>query len=698
MRYLIFTLSFFFSSNHLNYAQNINQQFIAQKKLYYGAAYYAEAWDKSEIKKDIEYMRELNMNVMRIAEFSWALMEPEEGKYEFEWLHDIVDELHRNGIEVILGTPTATPPIWMASNYPEIFVTDENGERKGHGARRNCRYTSKIYQKKSIEICEAMAKEFGRKPGIIAWQTDNEFGLSPDFSSETQELWHEWLREKYNSIDTLNTLWSLNLWSQKYQEFNQIPMPKSNIWHHPSLRLDWVKFSEDQLIKYQDLQLRAIRKYSDLPITHDGMPGQQIDYPRLFKDLDFATTNVYHSFQVYNRVQGNYDRLRGYKKGMHWLFETAPNYSGGGPHGNTWFIHQPRGAMRAAIWMNYAMGGQGSLFWLWRQQPAGQEMPHGAILSAWGKPAANYPDLKELGKEISTLSDVLMDHPVTEAEVALIYDHNSDKALRIEEMSNGIKYYEAWTELFYRPVSDAFIHRDVISFNNNLEGYKVLLLPIAPVIPEDFKIKLKNWVEAGGTLMLGPMAGYRNEFFAAQIDHALGNIEPWMGIEVESRLPIDPFAKNDDARLEMIFNDDFDIEPGIADLWSEALASAKGKVVAKYHTGMQDGLPAIIENDVGLGKVVMLGSFPGQEGIRKLVIHYCGEKGIEPMASGDSDILMVPRETNDGQYYFIINLKNEPKNLMLPINDWYDELNAVSGDTPQIVLRPYDVMLIRASD
>jgi beta-galactosidase GanA len=171
-----------------------------------------------------------------------------------------------------------------------------------------------------------------------------------------------------------------------------------------------------------------------------------------------------------------------------------------------------------------------------------------------------------------------------------------------------------------------------------------------------------------------------------------------MGIEVESRLPIDPFTKNDDARLEMIFNDDFDIEPGIADLWSEALASAKGKVVAKYHTGMQDGLPAIIENDVGLGKVVMLGSFPGQEGIRKLVIHYCGEKGIEPMASGDSDILMVPRETNDGQYYFIINLKNEPKNLMLPINDWYDELNAVSGDTPQIVLRPYDVMLIRASD
>jgi len=119
------------------------------------------------------------------------------------------------------------------------------------------------------------------------------------------------------------------------------------------------------------------------------MPGQAVDYEKLFKNLDFAAINNYHSFEAYDLIQSNYDRLRGQGLGFHWLFETAPNYSGGGNKGNIWYLHQLPGSMRAALWMNYASGAQGAMFWLWRQHRAGQEMPHGSVLSAWGAKTAN---------------------------------------------------------------------------------------------------------------------------------------------------------------------------------------------------------------------------------------------------------------------------------------------------------------------
>ncbi|WP_020529969.1 beta-galactosidase [Flexithrix dorotheae] len=675
-------------------SEAVNRKHIAKKQLYYGAAYYPEAWTGVDIRKDIAHMKALNMNVMRMAEFSWALMEPEEGKYEFGWLHKIIDELYKNDIEVILGTPTATPPIWLATKHPEIFLIDEDGNRRQHGARRNCNYSNKIYQEYSVKICEALAKEFGKKPGVIGWQTDNEFNLAEDFTPETQKLWHQWLEQKYGTIDHLNKVWFTNLWSQRYEKFSQIPMPHSRIWHHPALRLDWILFSEEQVIIYQNLQLEAIRKYSDLPITHDGMPGQQLNYPKLFKDLDFSTTNVYHSFQVYNRVQSNYDRIRGYGKGMHWLFETAPNHSGGGKKGNAWFIHQPEGSMRAAIWMNYAMGGQGSLFWLWRQQGAGQEMPHGAILSAWGQPVANYDELKNLGKEIKDLGELLMEHPVKGAEVAIYYDHDNDKVLRIEESANGIRYYNQWTNYFYRPISDAYIHRDVINWYSDISQYKLIFLPLSPIIPEAGKEKLKKWVEQGGTLVLGPMSGYRNQYFGANTDFALGNLEPWMGINVATRLPIDKFADESDINLKVKLNQSYGVEPENAALWSEALTSKKGEVLATYLNGMHDGKNAIIENKVGKGKVVLIGSFPGKSAMKALVLDLAKDQNISPLGEGDPDVLIVPRGNQDNEYYFVINLKNEEQEVILPFQQFSDEFTEAKYQSGKLTLKPFEVMCL----
>ncbi len=694
MRYKIVFL-LFFATIFLNaFAQPV--KYLGEKKLYYGAAYYPEIWDESEIDRDIIRMKKLDMNVMRIGEFAWTKMEPTEGQFNFAWLHRVIEKLKANGIDVILGTPTATPPIWMAEKYPEIFRIDETGITKTHGARRSCSYTSRIYREFSIKICDKMAQEFGNKTGVIGWQTDNEFGMSPDYSKETEVIWHAWLKIRYGTIDRLNKLWYTDLWSQRYERFDQIPMPSSLIWHHTSLRFVWDQFCNDQVVDYQDLQLKAIRNHSKLPVTHDGMPGQTLDYEKLFKNLDYAAVNNYHSFEAYPLIQSNYDRMRGMGKGYHWLFETAANYSGGGEGGNAWYLHQIPGSMKAALWMNYASGAQGSMFWLWRQHPAGHEMPHGSILSAWGDTTANYSEIKELGHELNKSSDFLMNNPVKKAESAIVYSHVAQMGLRIEQYANGLSYYQDWSNRFYRPMADAHILRDVIYPSADISGYKLLFVPLMPYMPLEFQNRLKEWVENGGTLILGPMTGYRTEEWAQFTDHFTGGLEDWTGIYTVSVLPIGTTRRSAEIPFMLKFDSSLDIPMSESSLFSLALRSPEGKIVATTQGGAHNNHPAIIENKVGSGHVVILGTDPGKEAMQKLLLHYAGQAGIKPMASGGDQIVIIPREGQQ-KGWVLVNLTREAKKVTLN-SETERFLNILTGkriNGKNFELAPFEVKVLK---
>ncbi len=668
--------------------------YIGEKKIYYGSAYYPEAWDFETVDEDIRYMKQVKMNVMRMAEFSWSLMEPKEGQYDFEWLHKVIEKLYAHDIDVILGTPTATPPAWLGEKYPEIYRVNEDGTVQTHGARKNYSYTSELYRQKCRKIVSKMAAEFAHKKGVIAWQIDNEFSLHEDYSQETKHKWHAWLRNEYDNIDNLNNLWCTQLWSQTYNSFDQIPMPRSFVWHHPSLRMAWYRFNTTQVVDFQNIQVEAIRKHSDLPITHDGMPGQRLNYVRLFENLDFMAVNNYHSFEAYDRIQSNYDRMRGYQKGFHWLFETAPNYSGGGIKGNTWFLHQPDGSMFAALWMNYALGGQGLMFWLFRQHWAGQEMPHGSVISSWGKPAANFEDLKTLGQQLSSESSFLMDNPVLPAQAAIFWDHENMNGLRIEEYANGINYYIDWTYRFYRPISDAFIHRDVIHRQSDISGYKLLFMPLMPYIPDNLRKRLKQWVMDGGTLILGPMSGYRTKEWTSFKNHATGSLEEWTGIHIESRIPVGTKRRPAEIPLMLDFHQKITTKNSEAGLWSEALSSKHGNILASYQTGMHKNKPAIIENRIGKGLVILLGTDPGNEAYKKIVLYSAQNAGILTMAEGDSNVVIAPRKGNKESGLIIFNLDNSDKSCFCR-KEFF--LNAgMKVDWPsEFKLEPYEVKIIK---
>lgn len=665
---------------------------IGENKIYYGASYYPEAWPEENIDDDIALMKEMGVNVVRMAEFAWAKMEPEEGKYNFKWLHDVIDKLYANGIEVILGTPTATPPAWLAAKHPEMYRVTENGVRLHHGGRRDCSYTSDVYRSYSKGICEAMAREFGHKPGVIAWQTDNEMTLTPDYSEETKSKWTEWLKKRYGTPENLNRLWNLNLWSQAVSDFDHVPMPTQDVTQHISLWYAWREFTNRQLIDFNNMQIEAIRQYSDLPVTHDGMPGQSVDYERLFAPMDFGAINTYHSFEAYDLIQSNYDRMRGLGKGYHWLFETAPNNSGGGLGGNTWYLHQIPGSLQAALWMNYASGGQGAMYWPWRQQWAGQEVPHGAVISAWGKKVANWDELAQLGDELNKASDFLMANPVARAEAAIVFSHSALNGLQLESIANGLRYYQDWTYRFYRPMADNYIFRDVIYPGTDFSQYKLLFMPLLPYLPEDTKSRLREWVENGGILLFGPMSGYRTEEWTQHTDAHAGNLEEWMGVEVESFIPIGMARREKEIPFLLEFDPALETENAEASLWSLALAEGKGRPLAFYTSGHHAGKPAIAESKVGKGKVVFLGTDPGKDAMGKLLTKYASEAGIRPEITGDKGVVAVPREgVSEG--LILVNIFPEKKRIGFENKDtkYRDILNGkIINASEQLELEPFE--------
>lgn len=117
-----------------------------------GACYYPEQWPESLWEDDFRRMRELGFDVIRIAEFAWSLFEPVEDTFSFEFFDRVMDLAHQHGLQVVLGTPTATPPAWLTTRYPEVLNVSATGVVYQHGQRRHYNYNTPIYQRLSQPI------------------------------------------------------------------------------------------------------------------------------------------------------------------------------------------------------------------------------------------------------------------------------------------------------------------------------------------------------------------------------------------------------------------------------------------------------------------------------------------------------------------------------------------------------------------
>src|SRR5271165_5582377 len=134
-----------------------SQHPLARLPLLFGTDYYPDQTPESLWEQDGVAMAAAGITNVRIAEFAWALMEPQEGSFDFKWLERAVGILHAHKIAVILGTPSAAPPPWLTQKYPDVLMVNEHGVTLSPGTRRFTCPTNATYRRLSLAVATEMA-------------------------------------------------------------------------------------------------------------------------------------------------------------------------------------------------------------------------------------------------------------------------------------------------------------------------------------------------------------------------------------------------------------------------------------------------------------------------------------------------------------------------------------------------------------
>ncbi|GGG84248.1 beta-galactosidase [Edaphobacter dinghuensis] len=641
------------------YAQN-----LSPSPLRLGTAWYPEQWPESRWNIDLTLMEQAHINVARVGEFAWSTMEPSEGHYNFAWLDRAIALAAQHHIAVVIGTPTAAPPAWLTTKYPDTLRIEEDGHRAEHGNREQFSCTSPRYRIFAARIAREMARRYGHNPNVIGWQIDNEIG-APTFDSFAKAQWHLWLAHKYKTIANLNNLWTTTYWSQTYDNFNQIPFHSRN--ENPALLLDYKHFVTDTWISYVQNQINAIRPFSSSHqfITTNTMHwNNTFDHYALHRNLDIAAWDNYFPDGQLDPVlnAAEHDLVRGYKQRNFWLMETQPSFVNWGP------INAPlaQGVVREMAWQAVGHGADAVLYWQWRSALNGQEQYHGTLLGADGLPVPVYREVQQIGSEFALASNALAGTS-PHSRVAILQSYDSHWAIDFQRHSKLFDYDEAVLDI-YRAASPVAQSIDIISPDADLSSYAVVFAPALNVISNALAQHLLSYVQQGGHLVIGPRSGMKDQFDALNTQRQPGPLAAALGAHVEQYYALDP--KDPAPRVSG------ELGSGTVSVWAEVLTpdTPGARVLLTYGSdatgsnGWLAGHPAAVENTVDKGTLTYIGAMLDRTLTASAVDQILTSAGVHPILPNLASGVELMQRSASGRppVWILINHTTSSKQIPLP--------------------------------
>jgi beta-galactosidase len=626
------------------------------KKLYHGVCYYPELWPEADIERDITEMKRVGINLVRMGEFAWAKLEPEEGKISLDFFTRVMNRLHEAKIDVVWCTPTPTPPVWLTHGHPERCFVDADGVVMSHGARQHASYANPEVRTACLRIVEACGAALGRHPALVAWQIDNEFGchVAEDFNLSAVANWHVWLKGRYGAIERLNEAWGTEIWSEKYQAFEQVPAPrKTPFLHNASLSTAYRMFSRESTAEFLDAQCAVLRKHSRAPITHNFGLQFAVNFERMCESLDFVAFDDYPAAKSWRAIVLDNDVFRSAKPGRgHWLMETSVSHNG-------WFgnheVAHPPGFLVAEAVASYALGAEAVCYWLWRQQRTGCELPHSAVMSSWFKPSIGHAEVVKVESARKELESHLRTTRPAAAEVAITWSDLGRAMLQTEPLgatrTHTVEFNAAIAE-WHGLMLDLGFHRDVRFEGASLDGVKLLITPMMPHVSAEFLARVEAMVRGGGVWICAPVTGTRTAEHTIPLEDGLSNVADFAGVEAEFSYP----ATGTDA-----VGEGFGLSAPLAG-WCSALRHriADTRIVGQLKTKLVPGGESgwLTERTLGGGAVVVIGAQPqGESGralLEKLVEHYAVRAGVMERYEVSPGTLVCPRRDAAGKKSWIV--------------------------------------------
>lgn len=487
--------------------------------LIHGADYNPDQWikyDKDIIDKDMRLLKLANMNSVSAGIFSWSVLEPSEGIFDFSFLDEVMDKIAQMGGKVILATPSGARPRWLAEKYPEVLRVNENREKALYGERHNHCFTSPVYRKKVAIINEKLAERYKNHEALGMWHVSNEYDGSCHCPL-CQEAFREWLKAKYdNDLEKLNYEYWSGFWSHTYTSWEQIesPSPKGDVSMTP-LNLDWKKFVTFQTGEFFKAEIEPLKRITpEIPVTTNHMRYcKALDYFKFSELMDVVSWDNYPSWQndetdieiAVNDAMWH-DVIRGLKQKPFFLMESTPSMVNWKPLDK---IKRP-GMHRMASLLAVAHGSDSVQYFQFRKSRNASEQHHGAVVDHVGHENTRvFREVSELGASMKKLDDIVGSY--TKSEVAFVYDWENLWALDDAAYFKKDKKYNETHNKHYNEFCKRGINVDFLSYSGDFTPYRLIVLPMAYSVPESLIKKIEAYVKGGGVVVMTYASAMVNE-------------------------------------------------------------------------------------------------------------------------------------------------------------------------------------------
>ncbi|QSF45725.1 beta-galactosidase [Paenibacillus tianjinensis] len=662
-------------------------EMLSYSNVQIGVDYYPEHWDESLWEADMQLMKETGVKVVRVAEFAWSRLEPVEGSFDFAWLDRAIDALHRYGLQVVIGTPTATPPRWLTTGYPDVLPVFADGQTFHPGVRGHRCYNSRSLLKYGTRIIHKLARHYSGHPAVIGWQTDNEFGMIDCHCDRCNEAFRDWVQDKYKTLEHVNAEWGTVVWSGEYSDWQELTVPYGGSpFQNPSLLLDFQRFQWDSVVKFQQTQIDVLRaECPDHFITHNfhSYP-QRLDMYAVGAGLDVASFDYYPNTSPNKQATTPYsgalslDVTRGIKRKNFWIMEQLS-----GPPGcwmPMWRTPYP-GFIRAYAWQAIARGADTVVHFRWRSAVAGAEQYWHGLIDHSNVPGRRFAEFGRLCYEVNALADKLKGTELKH-EVAILHSHEQKAALDIQPQAEGMDYYENIKQ-YHRVLTKLGIGCDVIQAGEPLEKYKLVIAPSLYLLSEELAAQLEAFAIKGGTLILTNRSGVKNINNICLMQPLPGMLSRAAGVWVKE---YDPVGGDVHTLLD---------GQGITfecSQWCDLLAPVTAEPIAWYNDDFYAGTAAITVNSFGKGQVYYFGTH-AEEGYWSMLLAGLADKlGLLRFAGLPEGVQATVRSGENGSFLFLLNLSKAEQTVKLD-KPYRCELTGAVRSGP-VVFAPYGVEIL----
>ena len=679
-------------------------------ELLHGGDYNPDQWLKYPeiLEDDIRLLKLAKCNCVSVNIFGWSAIEPEEGKYAFEWLDKIMDDMAENNIHVILATPSGARPAWMSEKYPEVLRVNRDRTKNIHGQRHNHCFTSPIYREKTYKINEILAKRYKDHPALIMWHISNEY--SGECHCELcQEAFRNWLKKKYdNDLEKLNEAWWTGFWSHRFTSWSQIESPseKGEIYVHGH-NLDWKRFVTDQTIDFYKNEISPIRRITpNVPVTSNFMgayPHMQLflrlDYWKFAKELDVVSWDSYpawhNNFESTSDLASNvgfvHDIYRSLKGGQPFLvMESTPSLVN---WQKTNKLKRPGMHMLSSI-QALAHGSDSVLYFQWRKGRGASEKFHGAVVDHCGHDNTRvFKDVSKVGSVLKQLKEIK--GSTTESEVAIIYDIENRWAIDdLQGLKKDKKGYVESCQEAYKVFWENGVSVDVINMDCDLSKYKLVIAPMLYMIRPKVAERISEFIKNGGTFVTTYFSGIVDENDLCFLGGFPGPLRKATGIWAEET---DSLYDNEVNYID--FKDsNIDGLKGSYEVkdYCDLIHAETAEILGVYKSDFYANMPALTVNNYGKGKAYYIAARTKEDFNNDFYSKLIKELNIKSVIDGKlpNGVTAQMRCNEKYEFIFLMNFTEEEKTVNLENKNYID---MISGEDigKEIHLDKYGIKILK---